>query len=433
MDFRREEIMPGVFLNVINTDKFKTSALFITLMSQLEHEHAYMDTLLPSVLRRGTVSCPDMASIARRLESLYGAGALPLSMRLGEIRITGIYSTFPSDRFLPGGRSELHEVASLLGEMLTAPNTRGGLLLPDYVNSEKAKLADSIRASRNDREGYASQRFLKLAFQFEDLSACVLDEPGEAESIHYTRLTRRYRELLAASPVEVCYCGDDPFQTVRAAVLDALGGLPRGEIDFDIGTDVRMNAIEAEPRRFFETMDVDQGKLVMGWRLGESMMEPDFAALRVFNALFGGTSASKLFRTVREEQGLCYYASSGIDEAKGLLVVTSGIAKENYDLVVGGICGELDAIAHGRISQEELDAARLYSSQMLRLVQDDPAEIVMHILRGAVTGEIIMPDELAAACECVTAEDVAAIAANAELDAIYFLSGEDEDEEDEDE
>ena len=70
---------------------------------------------------------------------------------------------------------------------------------------------------------------------------------------------------------------------------------------------------------------------------------------------------------------------------------------------------------------------------MLRLVQDDPAEIVMHILRGAVTGEIIMPDELAAACECVTAEDVAAIAANAELDAIYFLSGEDEDEEDEDE
>ena len=69
MDFRREEIMPGVFLNVINTDKFKTSALFITLMSQLEHEHAYMDTLLPSVLRRGTVSCPDMASIARRLES----------------------------------------------------------------------------------------------------------------------------------------------------------------------------------------------------------------------------------------------------------------------------------------------------------------------------------------------------------------------------
>ena len=116
MDFRREEIMPRVFLNVINTDKFKTSALFITLMSQLEHEHAYMDTLLPSVLRRGTVSCPDMASIARRLESLYGAGALPLSMRLGEIRITGIYSTFPSDRFLPGGRSELHEVASLLGE-----------------------------------------------------------------------------------------------------------------------------------------------------------------------------------------------------------------------------------------------------------------------------------------------------------------------------
>ena len=141
MEYNREEIMPGVFLSALRTDKFKTSALCVVLLSQLEPEHAYMDSLIPAVLRRGTVRYPDMAGIARRLEGLYGAAAVPLSLRVGEVRLTGFYGTFPDGRFLPGGRSELPEMAELLGELLIAPNTRGGLLLPDYVDSEKRKLA----------------------------------------------------------------------------------------------------------------------------------------------------------------------------------------------------------------------------------------------------------------------------------------------------
>ena len=70
MEYRREEMMPGVFLSAVRTDRFKTSALCAALLSQLDHEHAYMDSLLPSVLRRGTARCPDMASITRRLEEL---------------------------------------------------------------------------------------------------------------------------------------------------------------------------------------------------------------------------------------------------------------------------------------------------------------------------------------------------------------------------
>ncbi len=92
------------------------------------------------------------------------------------------------------------------------------------------------------------------------------------------------------------YCGSEDFRSVREAVLGAFAALPRGELDFDIGTDVRMNAIEAEPRIYHETMDVAQGKLGMGWRLGECMEEPDRAALRVFNAVYGGTATSRLFR-----------------------------------------------------------------------------------------------------------------------------------------
>ena len=428
MDYRREEILPGVYLSALRTDKFKTAALGVALLSQLEREHACMDALIPSVLRRGTVHLPDMTGIARCLEELYGAAAVPLSLRVGEVRLTGFYSAFPEGRFLPGGRGELAEIAALLGELLLEPNTRGGLLLPDYVNSEKLKLAERIRAAKNDRESYAFGRLIELMCCYEDLAASVLSDPEEAEAIHYTRLTRRYRELLSSCPVEVFYCGAESFSALRDAVLPALDSLPRGELNFDLGTDVRMNAVEAEPRRFFETMDVSQGKLAMGWRLGECMEEPDMAALRVFNAVFGGTATSKLFRTLREERSLCYYASSGVDDVKGLLYVLSGIDKADYDTAVEGVCAELASVAAGDISREELAAARSYCANALRLVPDDSVELMMHYLKMSIIGAEIAPDELAAACEEVTAEEVAAIAGGCELDTVYFLSGEDDEE-----
>lgn len=57
MEFRREEILPGVFLTGVITDKFKTAALSVCLLSQLDAETASMNALIPHVLRRGTVRC----------------------------------------------------------------------------------------------------------------------------------------------------------------------------------------------------------------------------------------------------------------------------------------------------------------------------------------------------------------------------------------
>lgn len=360
---------------------------------------------------------------------LYGAAVVPVMQTVGEVRCSGFFGTFPESRFLPGGARELESMAGLLGELLIAPNTRGGLLLPEYVDSEKAKLAERIRSARDDRESYAIQRLIALMCQYEDMGAMVLDDEDEAESIHYRRLTMRWRELLSRSPLEVFYCGSGDFRSVRDAVTDAFAALPRGELDFDIGTDVRMNALEDEPRIYNETMDIAQGKLCMGWRLGECMEEPDPAALRVFNAVYGGTAASRLFRHLREERSLCYYASSGVDSVKGLLYVQSGIDPGSYGEAVGGITGELAAMARDGISPEELDAARSYCAQALRLVADDPIELMMYRLRMNVTGADIAPDELAALCEEVSAASVAEIAASAELDAVYFLSGEEDGDE----
>ncbi len=130
MDFSRTEILPGIFLSHLRSDKFKTACMSITLLSQLRRETASLNALIPFVLRRGTTRYADMARLSARMDELYGTAIEPVVRRVGEIQCLGFYASFPEQAYLPGGASLMNEAVSLMGEMHLSPVTRGGLLLP---------------------------------------------------------------------------------------------------------------------------------------------------------------------------------------------------------------------------------------------------------------------------------------------------------------
>lgn len=424
MVFSRQELREGVFLTAVATDKFKTGLLSVSLLSQLTAENAAMNALIPQVLRRGTVGCPDMEALSGAMDWLYGSSVSPVVRRVGEVQAAGLYGVAPEDAFLPGGERVLERFVALMGEMLLCPNTRGGLLLPDYVEGEKQKLIERIRSRVNDKGSYALTRLIENMCCYEDFAVYKLGDEEHAEAINYKRLTRHYRDALSSSPIELFYCGRTEPDRLRPLLADALSALPRGQICWDIGTDVRMNSVEEEPRSFTEELDVGQGKLAMGWRLGGSMEEPDYAALKVFNAVFGGSVTSKLFMNVRERLSLCYYASSAVDVHKGLLLVSSGIEFDKYDQAREEICAQLAAVARGEISDGELEGARRSVASELRGVSDDQYSLENYWLGMNLDGADCSPEELAVLCESVRRDQVAEIAGKCQLDAVYFLRGE---------
>ena len=320
-----------------------------------------------------------------------------------------------------------------MAEMLLSPNTRGGLLLPRYVDSEKEKLLDLIRSAVNEKRSYAVQRCIEEMCCYEDFAVSRFGDVETAEAIHYKKLSRYYRELLRTCPVELFYCGRAKLSEVEETLRDAFSGLPRGEIDYDIGTEIRMNAIEAAPRYYEERMDVTQGKLVLGFRLGECMEEPDRAAIHVFNALYGSGATSKLFLNVREKLSLCYYASSAIVLRKGLMIVSSGISFENFEPAKTEILAQLDKVRNGEITDEELTWARRAVASDLRAALDSQGDLEGYWLSQAIDGLDYGPTELAELAENVTKEDVMKVARSIELDLVYFLRGEDGEETDEEE
>ncbi len=423
MEYSRTELMPGVWLSHLHSDKFKTACLSLNLLAQLKRDSASMNALIPYVLRRGTVQHGDMEAISAKLDELYGVAIEPVVRRIGEIQCFGFYSSIPEDDFLPHGQDVLRESCSLMAEMLIAPATRGGLLLPQYVDSEKEKLLQIIRGRINNKEGYAVSRCVEEMCCYEDFAVSALGSEEGCEAVHYRSLTKHYRKMLQSCPIEIFYCGRSSKNTVVSALTDALMPLPRAEIDYDIGTDVRMNSLEEKPRYVEEVMDVSQGKLCMGFRLGECMEDPDVAAIHVFSAVFGGGTMSKLFANVREKLSLCYYASSSVNIAKGIMLVASGIEFKNFDKAKAEILSQLYAIRAGDISDGELNAAKSGVASDLRSFMDSKGELEGFYLTRAIQGEDYSPTDLALLVEEVTKEQVVKIAESVECDLIYFLKG----------
>ena len=161
METVRKEILPGVWLTALENDKFKTGCLSISLLTQLDRETAAMNALIPYVLRRGSRNHTDMQALATELDGLYGSYIEPVVRKIGEIQCIGFLASFADDKYLPDGSGVFESIANLCGEILLAPCTKGGLLLPEYVDSEKDKLLDSIKSRLNDKRSWALQRLIE--------------------------------------------------------------------------------------------------------------------------------------------------------------------------------------------------------------------------------------------------------------------------------
>ncbi|MCL2827438.1 MAG: insulinase family protein [Oscillospiraceae bacterium] len=422
----RREILPYVFLTHLETQKFKTGTVQINLLTQLTRETAAKNAILPRILLRGTARYPDLRALRQAMDDLYGANIEPTIRKKGEIQCVGFCASFVDDACLPEGEGILAQITALLGEILLDPSTQNGQFQADYVDQERENLLDEIRGRINNKGSYAVSRLVELMCDGEDFSTFRLGTEQEAADIDTETLTTHYKSLLSAAPVEIFYCGSATVDQLEQVLTAALKTLPRGEPDYAMGTQIRLNALEATPRYFTEELDVTQGKLSLGFRLGDCLDNPNWAAISLFHYLYGGSVNSKLFLNVRERLSLCYYASSILEKAKGLLLVASGVAFDKYEEAKSEILAQLRAIAEGEITDEELLWAKKALMTDLELTRDEPRQLEEFYLQQTILEVDYDLDDLIAMVEQVDVKEVMKIAQGVELDAVYFLKGEEE-------
>ena len=422
MEVKRWELMPHVYLTYLPARKFKTGVLSAQFITPLAKETASYNALLPAVLHRGTMRCPDMEQLAAAMDRLYGAQISPTIRKRGETQCLGFVASFIDDRFVSRNEPLLEPAAELLGELLLDPVTRGGRFLQEYVEGEKANLADAIRAIRNDKRDWADLRLLQEMCAGEPYGISRFGDEAGLAKINNQKLYAHSQRMMSSSRLELFYCGSASLERVREALAAAFATLPRDGIR-DIAPSTPHPA-RTEVKRVEEAMDVTQGKLAMGFRTGGvTCWEEEYPAMAMCNAVFGGTTLSKLFMNVREKLSLCYYASSTLEKMKGLILVSSGIEFDKFQQARDEILHQLEEIRQGNMEDWELEGTRrtMIGAHLATLdVQDRQEDFWLgQTAAGLETGI----EELVAQLEQVTREQVAQAAQKLELDTIYFLKG----------
>ena len=332
----------------------------------------------------------------------------------------GFAAGFIDDAFTPHGEKLLEPVAELMGEMLLEPVTRNGSFLAEYVDSEKANLIDAIRSLRNDKRDWAEIRLMQEMCAGEPYSILRLGDEETAAKLNNHCLYRHSSTLLAGSRVEVLYCGSAERQRVEDAVLSALAALPRGAAASL--PPVEQLPPRETPRVVTEVMDVNQGKLALGYRCTTE----DVPAMILANLIFGGTSNSKLFMNVREKLSLCYYASSSYARSKNIMTVSSGVEQKDCDRAMEEIARQLTAVQNGEWEDWEQDGALQAMLSSLTSLPDSQGALENYYLGQIATDAGETPEELTAALREVTRERIMAAAQSAKLDTVYFLHGKEE-------
>jgi len=427
MERIRKTLVPGVELVMSRTEQFKTGLISVTLTVPLKKETATANALIPDVLYRGSRKHPDIESLCAATDQLYGAALGPAVRQRGECQCISFLCSFIDDKYALDGVAVLEPAAELVGEVLLDPATENGVFRRDYVSGEGANLADRIRSRVNDKRGWATFRLIQEMCAGEAYALDKLGDAEEAETMEPEALWKQYQTLLKTAHVVFYYGGSAEEQRVELAIRHAFGPLlSKREAQYEC----RVVARPAQPvREVTERMDVAQGKLALGFRTGGITLDSEqYPALMVCNALYGGTAHSKLFMNVREGMSLCYHVSSALDKLKGLMVVSAGVDIEDFDRAQEAILAQLEDIREGNITEEERNAAVRAIVNGLVSQKDSQGRMEEHCVTGLiVSGDLSGAEELIAAVEQVTVEQIAEAAKMLQLDTVYRLTGREED------
>ncbi len=417
---KRKQIGEGAFMNSVIEPKFKSDRISLCLVTPLEKEKATVNALVPFVLRKGCKSCPDFTKLNKKLAEMYGAILDADVAKHGDSQIIEVSIQFTDDRFAIGGESMTETAAKLLSDIVFEPNFDENGYFPEIdLELEREFLIDTIESDLNDKRVYAIGKALGLVFENEPFGVKRYGYVDDAKAITSESLAKAWRELVKTSRIEVFFAGPGDPEIAGKVFEERISSLERETVyskPFEI--------IDYSPlKEAEESMDIVQGKLVMVFRMGAPKTEKEKNAARVLSALYGGTAFSKLFMNVREKMSLCYYADSHFDRGSGIMIVDCGIEFENREKAQAEIINQLELVAKGDFSDDELSDTKGAILNSLGSVGDTLYSVEGWYMSGIVEENITTPEEDKKAIDEVTREEVMKAAEKAKLAAVFFLKG----------
>ncbi len=406
----------GININVIETSKFKSNVIAYYIVRPLNKDEVTKNTLLPVVLRRATEKYGNNLLINRRLEELYGAKLGVGVLIRGNKQIIRIAVEFVDNKYIQDDKY-IEEVLDILDQVVYNPKIENKAFDQDIIRKEKRNLKQRIESKINDKREYALESGIAIMCEGDSFSIPALGYIEDVDKIDEKNLYEHYKNILETSEIQIFYTGNENKEI--ETYFENKNYLGRKNI---LKVE-RENLLEYkdEIQEIREEMDINQGKLVMGYKTNIPYEDQLYTALVVGNVIFGGGPNSKLFLNVREKESLAYSISSRVYKYKSLIILDAGIEFDKFEATKEIIGEELDKMKLGDFSDKEIEIAKKAIISSYNSVDDNIGSITEMEFDNIISKDDRTVADKIKSIESVKKEEIIEAMKTVELDTIYFL------------
>ena len=402
------EIGKNVKLTLIPESKFKTNLVSVYILRELDRKEVTKNALLPGILKSGCDKYKTLGQLTNREEELYGSYLNAGTSKRGEHQVLGFSILGVNEKYLD--EKILGGCIDLLNEIINNPLIVDGGFSEEYLKIEKEILKDSIMGIINDKGTYAMKQASEIMFEGEPYAISGKGYIEDLDDINGVN----------TSPIEIIIEGEFDESEVVELIKERFT-FDRGDI-IDLPKEEFYKEVD-EVKEVKETMDIAQGKLVMGYRCNVDYLDEErYYSLLLGSRILGGGADSKLFVNVREKESLCYTIYSTIQKSKSTMMVCSGIEAENYERTVELVKEQVQKLKDGDITETEIANAKIAFINSLNSLNDEIGRLSDFYFSQSIAKNKSDLDEIKNMINKSTKEDIVDAVKDIQLDTIYFVS-----------
>jgi len=416
------EIKKGINLHIIKTNKFKTNLLAVFLSTPLEKEKVTYNALIPAVLRRGSMKMPTQEEISIALEEMYGASFDCGIDKIGDDQVLKFYLETINNEFLPEKEDNLNEAINILLEVIFNPLINNNEFNKEYIESEIKNLKQVIEGRKDSKATYASERCIEEMYKNMPYSLYKYGDLSDLDKINSINLYEQYMNLLNNCKIDIFVSGDIE-EDIKDKIInnENIQKLNERKPVYVINNKDSRKKEEKEEQEVSESMDINQGKLIIGLDILEENDMDKYIAL-VYNAILGGIPTSKMFQNVREKNSLAYTASSSFIRQKANIFIKCGIDIENYEKALEIIKEQLEDMKKSKFTDKNIEEAKTNIISTINFIPEEQDTELMYYFSQELSGYEMGYEEYINKINSITRDDIIDLANRIQVNTIYFLT-----------
>ena len=340
-------------LHLIPTNKFKTITIKVIFHSPIEKNRITKRNILLDILLQSSNKYKSKRELSIEAEELYSAEIYTNNQSFGNYMISSFELQVLNDKYTEEGNTL--KAIEFFSEIIFNPDCSNKKFRKEKLDIVKKNTKIALESIKEEPSNYAMIRMYEEFDKNSNISLRMMGYLEDIDNINEEDIYLEYQNMIQNDLVDIFVLGEfdskEMLSTIKKYFKFKLLKKDKGPYQLD-SRKIRRNI-----KFIKEEVNNNQSRLVVGCPFKKLTKKEENYVLPLVNLILGGGVESRLFKEVRERYSLCYSIHSFSNRLDHLLVITSGIDKNNYPKVINLISDILGDLKKGKITNKEIEVA----------------------------------------------------------------------------